>query len=353
MPLPAVPPAFWTAIQVISIVLPMASSLITDEKTRRAAAAQEAASEATRVASERTARTQEALHEQINTSHWPSTHTLAPRTFEIPQNGFNAGPEFTTVFAASIFVGAALAVRTGNELKGMGLRLGEIGDELGAQTTAKMQGWETKGFGAFIYWFLENEIHDHGGEASVGHHAFYVYNPTTSANVVFKKMVREKPLPASFGGFSSDIEGLFHLMWENRQSLYQKVGRVDAEKVQFHLLVPAKRAFIISDLMAIDDGIGRLIIKGHAEEGIPYTWFNFVCMPRQVVLQDVGNLAREQTENEFSNDLAHSCLSGDALAALMLPSWANQLRIAINTQLGKRYVSPRILGPSRKQMNQP
>ena len=30
------------------------------------------------------------------------------------------------------------------------------------------------------------EIDDYGGETSVGRHAFYIYNPTTSAEVVFK-----------------------------------------------------------------------------------------------------------------------------------------------------------------------
>ncbi|RDH27081.1 hypothetical protein BDQ94DRAFT_175934 [Aspergillus welwitschiae] len=186
------------------------------------------------------------------------------------QNAFNSGPEFTALFATSVLVGAALAVRTGNELKSIGLRLGEIRDELGAQTTAKVQGWETQGFGAFIYWFLEDDINDHGGEASIGRHAFYVYNPTTSANVLFKKMVREKPLPASFGGFSSDIEGVIHLMWGNRQSLNRKVGRENADKVRFHLLIPAKRTFVTSEPMAIDHGIGKLIIKGHKEDGICY-----------------------------------------------------------------------------------
>lgn len=82
-----------------------------------------------------------------------------------------------------------------------------------------VQGWQTRGFGAFIYGFLETEIDDYGGDASVGRHAFYVYNPTTSADVVFKQMVRDRPLPASFGGLSSDIEAVFFLMWSNRQTL--------------------------------------------------------------------------------------------------------------------------------------
>lgn len=178
---------------------------------------------------------------------------MSPRTFEIPSTGFNAGPEFTTVFAASVLVGTALAVKIRKELKSIGFHLGEIRDELGAHTTAKIHGWENKGYGAFIYWFLENEINDHGGEDSVGRHAFYIYNPTTSADIVFKQMVRNKPLPASFGGFSSTLDGVFHLMWKNRQSLYKTMPKKDAQDVLFHLLVSAKRTFAIPERMAIDE----------------------------------------------------------------------------------------------------
>ncbi len=63
----------------------------------------------------------------------------------------------------------------------------DIREELGNQTTAMIQGWQNDGFGDFIYKFLKTEIDDYGGEASVGHHAFYVYNPTTSVEVVFKQ----------------------------------------------------------------------------------------------------------------------------------------------------------------------
>jgi hypothetical protein len=92
------------------------------------------------------------------------------------------------------------------------MHLRDIRDELGAHTTAMVQGWQTRGFGAFIYEFLRTEIDGYGGEESVGHHAFYVFNPTTSADVVFKQMVRDHPLPALFGRFSSDIEAIFLLM---------------------------------------------------------------------------------------------------------------------------------------------
>lgn len=44
----------------------------------------------------------------------------------------------------NILVGVALVVKTRDELKGIGSRLGEIRDELGHEMTATMQGWERK-----------------------------------------------------------------------------------------------------------------------------------------------------------------------------------------------------------------
>jgi hypothetical protein len=91
-----------------------------------------------------------------------------------------------------------------------------------------------------------SRIDEYGGNATVGQHMFYLYNPTTSANVVSKERVREKPLPASFGGMCSDIEVVF---------------------LVFHLLIPTKRNIGFTERMAIDDGVGRLIIKGLTNNG--------------------------------------------------------------------------------------
>lgn len=356
----------WQIISIGLTGLQVASSLYTDSKTRQAAVAQEAASqaasEASRAESAR-ARAQEALYKRMAASH---DHTAQPRTFEIPSCAFNASPEFTAVFAASVHVGTVVAIQTGEQLKQIGLRLDEIREELGAQTTAKVQGWDSKGFGAFIYWFLENEISDHGGEASVGHHAFYIYNPTTSADVVFKQMIRERPLPASFGGFSSDLESVFHIMWENRRCLRQTMGRADADEVVFHLLIPAKRSFAVYERMAIDERVGRLIIKGHKEEGICYAWFNFVHVPPEVVLQDVGNLDTDHAEEESSergfvqSGLAGlACGIGGAVLGTFFPpavpyftagfltSWASAMKYGpVDDVRRSMRTAPRRLGPS-------
>jgi hypothetical protein len=49
-----------------------------------------------------------------------------------------------------------------------------------------------------------------------------------------------------------------------------------ADDIVFHLLVPAKRTIAIIDRMAIDDGIGKLITKGHKDDRSSYVSFNFV-----------------------------------------------------------------------------
>jgi hypothetical protein len=57
---------------------------------------------------------------------------------------------------------------------------------------------------------------------------------------------------------------------------------------------PAKRAMAVIDRMAIHESIGRLVIKGHMDEGSCYAYFNFVQLPRQVTLHDVRNLTQMQ-----------------------------------------------------------
>ncbi|GKZ21306.1 hypothetical protein AbraIFM66951_000806 [Aspergillus brasiliensis] len=285
------------------------------------------------------------------------------RTFKILSNAFNAGPEFTAVFATCVLAGTVLvALQTRDELRAIGLRLGDIRDELSYQTTAMVQGWQTQGFGAFIYWFLDNEIHKAGGEQSVGRHAFYVYNRTTSANEVFEKLVREKSFPASFGGMSSDLEVIFFLMWQNRQSLRQ-TDPENADNVVFHLLVPAKRTFAMPERMAINDGVGKLIIKGHTDEGACYAWFNFVRVPEQVVLHDIGNLDTDSADLKRMEEgiegsrtvFAGFCLgtvisgfvfppAGPYFASLTCASWAAAAKYVDN--LRRFSQAPlRILGP--------
>ncbi|KAL3254278.1 hypothetical protein ABHI18_009040 [Aspergillus niger] len=218
------------------------------------------------------------------------------QTFKILSNSFNAGPDFTAVFASCALVSTALDTQTKpRELQTIGLRLQDVPDELSYQTTARVQSWQTQGFGYFIYRFVDNEIQNAGGEKSVGRHAFYVYNRTTSANEAFERRARKSPFPSSFGGMASNLEAVFSLMWQNRRSLRQ-IDPVNADNVVFHLLVPAKMTFVIAERMAIDDGIGKLIIKGHTDEGAYYAWFNFVSVPRQVVLYDVGNLDTDSAD---------------------------------------------------------
>ncbi|ROV90501.1 hypothetical protein VMCG_09808 [Cytospora schulzeri] len=218
---------------------------------------------------------------QVDHISRPGFGTVSPRTVYIPGNAFNAGTAFTSFFAATAIVGDVLVAKAADDLKKMSMYAPDIRGELGAQVTAMIQGWPAEGFGAFIYNFLRQEIDDYGGEASVGRHAFYVYNPTTSADVVFKEKVRNQPLPPSFGGFSSDIEAIFRLMWTNRLTLRDTMSRDAADAVVFHLLVPAMSTIAVLDRMVIGGSVGRLVIKGHMEEGSCYAWFNFVRLPRQ------------------------------------------------------------------------
>lgn len=287
-----------TALQGISYF----SSLYTDQQTRTAAGANGQAAEAQR-------RAAEAMENAYR------DREIVPRTVQIPGNAFNAGTTFTSVFTTTAIIGIAILAQGVDELR-------EIRNELHAQTTAMVQGWQNEGFGAFIYDFLKSEIVDCGGEESVGKHVFYVYNATTSADVGFKQKVRDGPLPASFGGFSSDIEAIFRLMWANRQTLRATMSRDAADAVVFHLLVPAKRTMVISERMLIHESIGKLVIKGHTEEGSCYVRFNFVAVPRQVILHDICNIDTDsESENKCvtSWKAAVACWVGSAVCSIAFP----------------------------------
>ncbi|PYH38183.1 uncharacterized protein BO87DRAFT_393639 [Aspergillus neoniger CBS 115656] len=248
-----------------------------------------------------------------------------PRMFRLFNNSFNAGPK---------------------ELRAIGLNPKDIPDETSYQTTPMVQGWKFHGFGYFIYKFVDNETKTVGGGKADGRHAFYVFNPTTSANEEFRTQVQKRPLQASFGGMCSDLEAVFLLMWQNRRSL-RKRDPENADNVIFHLLVPAKRTFAIAERMAIDDGVGKLIIRGYRDEGACYAWFNFVSLPRQVVLHDKsGALA-------FFGCGLITIITGFFIppaapyfAWLCLASLAVTLKYGVLDELRRSYRSPpRTLGP--------
>lgn len=263
----------------------------------------------------------------------PWLANITPRTVHILGNAFNAGAEFTSFYAATAIVGDVVAAKPAGEYKGRE-QINKDDDktrphayhyskkrsvaEHADQVAAAVQGWpKVGGFGVFVYNFLKDEINDHGGEASVGKHAFYVYNPTTSANVVFREKVRNHHLPASFGGFSSDLEGIFHLMWANRQIMRATMPRHKADAVVFHLLVPTMGAVVVPDRLAISESIGRLVIKGHMENGRCQAWFNFVHMPEHVTLNGIRNLntdANKLTEGQSRAIFEFAAACGWAVA---------------------------------------
>ncbi|KAH0420820.1 hypothetical protein CcaCcLH18_13781 [Colletotrichum camelliae] len=268
--------AHWIAISTIAASLAQtASGLYTDYRTRKAAAASPGQPQGTQPAP---------TVGKVNQAD------ILPRTVHIPSNGFNAGVEYTKVYAGTAIVGVALLAMTVDQLGKLGRHLSGIKDELEVQTAALVQGWHGKGFGSFIYDFAKTEIDECGGDASVGKHAFYIYNPTTSADIIFKQRVEEQPLPSSFGGISDDIEAIFRLMWANRQTLQATMTKEEADEVVFHLLVPAKRTWAVLDRLMIDESVGRLIIKGHMDEGNCYTTFNIVQLHPQVSLHHVDRI---------------------------------------------------------------
>ncbi|KAI1091047.1 hypothetical protein F5B19DRAFT_288285 [Rostrohypoxylon terebratum] len=225
-----------------------------------------------------------------------------------------------------------------------------------------VQGWQTTGFGDHIYNFLRTEIDDYGGGKG---HAFYIYNPTTSADVVFKQKVRDRPLPPCFAGMSSDIEAIFRLMWANRRTLRATMPKNEANAVVFHLLIPAKRTMAILDRMAIHKSIGKLIIKGHMDEGSCYAWLNFVRLPPEITLHDVRNLntapsdrERMQKQSEMGYRIFTTFLAMTVVSSIICPpmapvAFAGTMASALATDSWQEYSSQsplRVLGPPLRSL---
>lgn len=355
---------YWLIFSTALTLLPTASSLYTDHQSRRVAAIQLRAAEHSVLAE--TAR-ERAFLAQENAY---LDGAISPRNVLIPSNAFNASPAFTSLFASAAIVGVALLSKLGDELRKMNMHVEDIRDELGVQSAAMIQGWQNNGYGTFIYDTVRGEIDDHGGDATVGRHAFYLYNRTTTADVVFKNMVRNNPFPPSFGGFSSDLEAIFRLMWANRQTLRATLPRDEADAIVFHLIVPAKRTIAILDRMVIHASIGKLVIKGHMDEGCCYAWFNFVWLPSQVVLHDVRNLNTdkedmERSESTYAQSISGAmiCNIGGGVSAFLCPPAvpfffagftvfsAGVLKAAAVDEIRRRMLpKPRVLGPPPEEI---
>ncbi|KAH7010821.1 uncharacterized protein B0I36DRAFT_341157 [Microdochium trichocladiopsis] len=350
-------------------VVDAASNMYTNIRTRGASSAQTRAYEASQSSAKHATRAeqerQRAYRAMRDAYDRGGISAISPREVQVPLDAFNSGSAFTSLFAATAVIGVVLAAKAANELRRMRIHVEEIRDELGAQTNAMVQGWQNNGFGAFIYEFLRTEIEDHGGEDTVGRHAFYIYNPTTGADVVFKQKVLDDPLPRSFGGFSSDIEAIFRLMWANRQTLRDIMPREEADAVVFHLLIPAKRTMAVLDRMAIHESIGKLVIKGHTDEGACLVWLNFVRLPRQVTLHDIRNLNtdlafREKTQARWEMGVKGglACAFGTIASAILFPPAVPAFCVGYTAGVGggmiiglgadiyeKTLAEPRMLGP--------
>jgi hypothetical protein len=115
---------------------------------------------------------------------------------------------------------------------------------------------------------------------------------------------------------SSDLEAIFRLMWANRKRLRATMPEEEADAVVFHLLVPAKRTMAILEPMLIDESIGKLIIKGHMDEGSCYAWFNFTHLPQSVELHDVFQMDSQFLSKHAISRMQKRGMNADSIATL-------------------------------------
>jgi hypothetical protein len=120
--------------------------------------------------------------------------SIEPRQVSIIANSFNSTPVFTNPFVAAALVRLIAKAHEGmQELKNIGIQLEGIREELDKQTLAKIAGYEDKGFGLFVYEFIQTEIDAHSSLEEK--HFFYVYNSDTVWIPRFETLRQARPLP--------------------------------------------------------------------------------------------------------------------------------------------------------------
>ncbi|UPK96980.1 hypothetical protein LCI18_007915 [Fusarium solani-melongenae] len=212
------------------------------------------------------------------------------RSLEIrtPNRAFNSSTAFSAAFQGTAAIALPLMVlELSLAIKRVGPKLEAIRGELTIANVAKVQGWERDGFGSHIYRFVRNEmeIHRHDGKQ----HYFYVWNPDTDWYQTFEEQCRKRPLPTTFGGYSTDLATVCLWMSRNRSTLKETTSY--GSTAVFHLLVPAYVPIVIEDKIEFHDSLFPLVVTGQQHRGAEFVWFNWQPQhPSQLTLRYIGML---------------------------------------------------------------
>jgi hypothetical protein len=141
---------------------------------------------------------------QTAAAHSRDTSPFPGRVMHVPADAFNA--------LSMVGLATTLATVIWSATNSISAEIRRVHGELANQTDAMIGGYSESGFSEFIYQFIGTEIKDYRRSTAIEGHRFHVYSPITLSDVVFKKKNQETPLPASFGGFSSDLEVVFVTM---------------------------------------------------------------------------------------------------------------------------------------------
>jgi hypothetical protein len=219
--------------------------------------------------------------------------TIRPREVRVPHRSFNSSAAYTQAFTTAAIVTLAAKVhQIEADLREIGQSLDKIANHLRTISLAQVQGWsnDKDGFGGYVYNLIKGEIHAKSKEG----HYFYVYHPDTVWHSGFENRLGQEPLPASFGGYSNDLEAIFLLMWANRQTRIREDQHA-GHKAVFYLLLPAYDVYAINDRLIVDPSVGPLVIKGYTYQSHCLAHFRFFYIPNNCILQDVGNLHDEDS----------------------------------------------------------
>ncbi|PYH41311.1 uncharacterized protein BP01DRAFT_360574 [Aspergillus saccharolyticus JOP 1030-1] len=127
-------------------------------------------------------------------------------------------------------------------------------------------------------------------------HYFYVWHFDTDWYQYFEDANLQSPLGPEFGGYGHDLVALCLRMRTDRETLIETTdyGRTAI----FHLLVPAYEGTVISAPFVFHEGLMPLTITGQRHGGVDRVWFNLRRQPRDLRLEFVSILEREEKSIE-------------------------------------------------------
>lgn len=192
-------------------------------------------------------------------------------------------PYIASFHAFLSIAGVATAFLQVHQLAKIRAVLGDIKDEIAAQTSLQAQ----KLFASHVLEYIHMVVKRSSSEGKT--HLFFLYHPDTDWHPRFFRLAQENPLPQGFCGVSENLFALCIWIRFLRFILCESTKtKKPAVEVVFHILMPAYRPFEIQQPLKFSEQLQPLRIHGSSHKGgQEYVKLN-LCNADQIWRDGVG-----------------------------------------------------------------